>query len=688
MNNKYRTTNIRMPKGRTSLYSIFSAPCSSVLFGIAFLFLSTLGARAQDSFKVLDWKSHVSWHKYLIQQMHDQYHKRDKDIEKAFTSKQAAQEYRREINEQYRAIKGSFPKLSPLHAQVKGEIKEDGYRIEKVVYESFANHHVTANLYIPDSRGKHAGALFFCGHEREAKATVSYQKTAVLLAQNDFVVLVIDPISQAERFQLTDSTGKPITRGGTTEHTLLNAGSNLVGTNVVNYEYWDNKRGLDYLLSRPEVDTSRVGVLGNSGGGTMTTYFMALNDNKNVKVAVPCSYVTKRERAIEVLGPQDGCQWVPYEGRHHLEIDDFLMMHAPVPTLVLAGQYDFVDYVGVKRTMREMKDFYTTLNHPEDVKLFSWADGHGISKPKREAAVQWFNRWFHQDSSQVTEGNLKTHSEKDLRVTTTGQVNASYKNEYTIQQRNIDLADSLKSERDQFQSTHSDDQIKNKIASLIGFERNEREVTAEPVGKVEQWNKVILRKEGTMPVPVLVYTPSERRRTGKTEIWFPVDGKTSLANNSDFLKRIRQSGNTVILADVRGTGETKDPKEFNASKYYDSQYRNDQISLHIGKPVVGQRVQDIETVIDYVNKNSELADQNIEIHASGFVGSPALHAAFMDGRIKHIYLSNTLHSYMGLLKNPTMKEEYAYVVPNSLKYYDLPDLVSIIGSKNVTYITN
>src|SRR5699024_3394363 len=161
-------------------------------------------------------------------------------------------------------------------------------------------------------------------------------------AKHGFVVLVIDPISQGERFQLTDEHGEPATRGGTTEHTLLNAGSNLVGTNIVNYEYWDNKQGLEYLMSRSEVDTNRIGVLGNSGGGTMTTYFMALNDTP--QAAVVCSYVTKRERAIEVLGPQDGCQWIPYEGREHLGIAEFLLMNAPATTLTLAGKYDVVGY--------------------------------------------------------------------------------------------------------------------------------------------------------------------------------------------------------------------------------------------------------------------------------------------------------------------------------------------------------
>jgi cephalosporin-C deacetylase-like acetyl esterase len=642
---------------------------------------------AQHSYEVLDWKSHVTWHKHLIQQMHEQYRQRDKDMQQAITSQSAAKAYREKIRRNYKSIQGSFPPKTALNAQITGTIQHDDYHIEKVAYESFPNHHVTANLYVPEGQGPFPAALLFCGHERQAKATASYQKTAILLAKHGFVVLVIDPISQGERFQLTDETGEPATRGGTTEHTLLNASSNLVGTNVVNYEYWDNKQGLEYLRSRPEVDASRIGVLGNSGGGTMTTYFMALNDTP--KAAVVCSYVTKRERAIEVLGPQDGCQWIPYEGREHLEIADFLLMNAPIPTLTLAGKYDFVDYVGVERTMQEMQNYYRALQHPEEVKLFSWSDGHGISKPKREAAVEWFKRWFYEDSSAVEEDNLAVHTEEQLQVTQTGQVNSQFEDEYTIQQRNIDLANRLKDQREKFQQNHSRKEFLEKVTSLIGFEENVHKVTAEYIDK-SQWNghgmtKMILRRKGEVPMPVIVLEPDKKQQSGAIQLWVSEEGKKFLINQKgEELEKALQSGKTVLLADLRGTGELKDPEEFNADKYHDSQYRNDQISLHIGKPVVGQRVQDIVTILNFIE--AEYPKNNgIKIQAKGFTASPALHAAAFTSQVDQLVLSDTIQSYMEILEQPIRQNSYAYVVPNALKFYDLPNLVDLINPKKVVY---
>ncbi|MDR8393341.1 acetylxylan esterase [Aliifodinibius sp. S!AR15-10] len=653
------------------------------------LLLPVLGY-TQVNTEVLGWQSELTWHKHLIQQMHWQYDQREEEIKEAFSSEKEAKAYQREIRNRYQDILGSFPGTSPLNAQVAGTIQQEGYHIEKIVYESFSNHHVTANLYVPEGEGQFPGVLLFCGHEREAKATPSYQRTAIQLARHGFVTLVIDPISQAERFQLTDKNGKPLTRGGTTEHTLLNAGSNLVGTNVMNYQYWDNKRGLDYLVTRPEVDSTRIAAIGNSGGGTMTTYFTSLN--KKVKAAAVASFYTTRKRSLEILGPQDGCQWIPFEGRERLEINDFLLMNAPIPILALAGKYDFFDYVGTHNAFEEIEKFHSILEQPDKVKLFSRADGHGISKPKREVAVEWFNHWFYDDSSNVEEGEIPVLSEDQLQVTETGQVNSSFEDEYTIQQRNLDLAKEMESQREAFQQTHGPVEIKEKLRSLLGFQRNNNPVQPEFGGSLQQdgyhWEKVILRKDGRLPVPALVLYPPEKKVSGKTILWFSEEGKGSIVEDASRWRAEADSGHAIILADQRGMGETEDPARFNDDKYYDSQYRNDMISLHIGKPVVGQRTGDVMTVLDFVRQDEALDADQLEIHATGLAGAPALHAAVFDNGIDRLILSNTLRSYMQILETPTTKNSYGYVIPNALKYYDLPDLIEILGTGKVKYVSN
>src|SRR5690606_17676583 len=245
-------------------------------------------------YDVIPWKSETTVSNYLIQSVHEQYAKRREAFNNATHSKASLLEYQETLRHNYLLMVGQLPESCSLKAKVTGKIQHRQYSIEKVIYESFKDHHVTANLYLPVGKGPFPAVLLFCGHEPEAKATESYQRTAVLFALNGFVVLVIDPISQGERHQLTDTIGKPLTRGGTTEHTLLNAGSNLVGTSVIAYELRDNQASLEYLLSRSEVDKNKIGCMGNSGGGTQTTYFNPFD--KRIKVAAVCSYLASRER--------------------------------------------------------------------------------------------------------------------------------------------------------------------------------------------------------------------------------------------------------------------------------------------------------------------------------------------------------------------------------------------------------
>ncbi len=219
---------------------------------ILMLLLPVYGYTQEDT-EVFNWNGELTWHNHLLQQMHQQYDRREHKMQKVFQSEKKAKAYQLEIQERYQQIVGSFPSSGPLEAEVTGTIQQEGYQIEKIIYESFPNHHVTANLYVPEGDSQFPGVLFFCGHEREAKATPSYQRTAIQLAKHGFVTLVIDPISQAERFQLTDENGKQLTRGSTTEHTLLNAGSNLVGTNVMNYQYWIISEDLITCLHVPKL---------------------------------------------------------------------------------------------------------------------------------------------------------------------------------------------------------------------------------------------------------------------------------------------------------------------------------------------------------------------------------------------------------------------------------------------------
>ena len=628
------------------------------------VFLILLSAFAVKSFpqKVLDWKGDVSVNTFLIQKMHDQYSER-RSAFSAVNSRSSAEAYIKKVKANFKSILGEFPGKTPLNPKITGTIQQDGYRIEKIIFESTPGHHVTANLYLPLSPKPLPAALLFCGHEDVSKATESYQKTAILLAKNGFVVFVVDPISQSERYQITDSIGKPLTRGGTTEHTLLNEASNLFGESSPKDELWDNVRALDYLITRKEVDTSRIGCLGNSGGAMQAMYFAAYDER--VKIFAPCSYFSSRERTLELTGPADGCAQIPGEGAAQLEFADFMIAAAPKPILILAGKYDFIDYKGAQIGFDELKKFYSLLGKPEQVKFFSYDDGHGISKPKREAAVSWFRKWFYNDPRLVQEGDLKTLSSKELQVTKSGQLNAEFQNERSIVDRNIALFNSYKNQREDFLKLDIH-KIKKRIAELLSIDLNNRFVDVEYAGP----GRLILRKKNEIPVPLTIVGTEK-------------PGKIILFLNGKNKSVQIDSTHVVITADLRGTGETEDRSEFNDPKYFNKEYRNAMLALHIGKPMVGQRVTDILTIFQFIASDTGLNNLPVEIYASAPSAVSMLHAALYVPNIEIINISNTPKSYLELLRDPTQKDWYSSVIPNVLRHYDLSDLIKLIGESKV-----
>ena len=644
------------------------------------LVLVAQSARAQQPASVLDWRASTTLSSYLLQEMHRQYAPRAAELTTATASAAGMRIYQDSVRARFRRVMGPLPARTPLRAQVTGTIVHPlGLRIDKIVYESTPHHHVTANLYVPRGAGPWPGVLLLCGHEPEAKATVSYQKTALLFAENGFVVLVIDPISQGERMQLTDANGRPLARGGTTEHTLLNAGAALLGQSTAGEELWDNVRGLDYLLTRPEVDTARIGCLGNSGGATQTAYLMGLDER--VKVAALCSYVASGERNLELTGPADGCVQLPGAGRARLDLADWPILFAPNPLLLLAGRYDFVDFNSIAATYAETHRAYTSLNQPTQVGLFTHDDGHGISQPKREAAVAWFRRWLCHDARPVREGALPTLSEAALRCTSTGQVNTAYIDEQSLAAQHLAQASALAARRRALPAQALAEMLRQQLClsdnpapQLVAMEKRD---TICRHGLVFQ--PLILRREGEPPLPALLLLPKGKSLPKKVIIWLPGQGKTSAADSTALLLGYQQEQAAVLMTDLRGLGETTDPASFNDPKYYNSEYRVALLCLHIGRPLLAQRVADIQTLLLALQTNSQLRGLPVVVRASGRAAEVALHAAVVFPTISRLVLARMPPSYTEAVTKPTGREAYSPLLPGVLHYYDLPDLQRALG---------
>jgi len=213
---------------------------------------------------------------YFGRRMVDQEKKAEAELA-GIRTRSAAEAHVREITKKVRQCFGPLPEKTPLNPRVTRIVERDVYTIENVIFDSRPNFPVTGNLYLPRNRkGKTPAVVGVCGHALNGKAGGTYQAFAQGLARLGYIVLIIDPIGQGERFQYVDDALKPVQGGNVQEHLYVGNPQFLVGEFFGTWQAWDAIRALDYLLTRPEVDGERIMITGNSGGGTIATWCCAL----------------------------------------------------------------------------------------------------------------------------------------------------------------------------------------------------------------------------------------------------------------------------------------------------------------------------------------------------------------------------------------------------------------------------
>ena len=632
--------------------------------------------------------SQALWN-YLIDQSNKLDRKRAQRLAEALKTKDELQKYLRDLQDHYLQLLGPFPSKTPLRPQVKGELIGDGFRVQKVLFESWPNHHVSALIYLPDldpkQHGPWPGILFACGHSDNGKAYISYQKACALLAQNGFVVLSYDPISQGERIQMPNAS-----RHGTTAHTLLNIGARLVGRSVVWYQAWDGIRALDYLTNRSEVDKNKsIGMTGTSGGGTQTTFLMAL-DNRIGPAAPSCYTMQRTSKFCGHSGPADGCQHLPFEGQYGIDHIDYTLMRAPKPTAILAATKDFFEIDSTRETIQDAVAVYQKLDQKERFHFFEANAKHGMGLEHRKEVVRWFRHWFYKDSSQVSEPtNLSTFSETEVQVTNTGQVLTDFPHQVSVADLNLEEAKRLAEFRTTFWQNHSPEECLNKIRNLMGLPFKIGTVEAKSIDVIKQKSKTIeklvLKSTGNILIPALLFRKlTKHDRKGKSVIYLHHQGKHVEANKE--IEELLEGARLVLAIDVRGIGEIRD--KGSNTKYHSHDHRINTVSMHIGRSLFGQRVEDILIAIKYLR--SQIIDEEINsdpsrIHLVGIetMTPLVLHAAVLDDGVNTVELRRPVVSSWvnDVVAKPLRKEMAGMVVPGALKMYDLPDLMNLLGDR-------
>ena len=586
--------------------------------------------------------------------------------------------HQQQLKQYFTQAIGGFPERTPLNAQNTGIVQRNGYRVEKIVYESRPQHFVSGTLFLPQGdefTAPYPAVLVVCGHSANGKAYTGYQASCALLAINGIAAFIIDPICQGERKQLLESDGTPVIKSATTGHTQIGIGAMLLGWNTAQFEIWDGMRGIDYLQSRPDIDGNKIGCMGNSGGGTQTSYLMALDER--IVCAAPSCYITSFERLLETIGPQDAEQNIFGQLAAGMNHADYVTMRAPRPTLICTATQDFFDIGGSWDAFREAKRVYMRFGFGERVDLAENDDKHGFNKPLREAAARWMLRWLAGRDVAVTEPEMELLSDEEIWSTPDGQVMLlpGARSAFDL---NLEEANRLASVRKEKWSNETTAQSRERIRTTLGIPKL-NEIVAASNNNTAQQTDVLLTTSSGVPLSGKWLKP-DGASTGTT-LYLYAAGVDKSVDDAD-LKALVDAGQSVLVIDISGIGATQPEGRRWYSDVFGVNAGNAVVAYLCGTSMVAQRTEEILATAKLLAANEGSTTSPVSLVATDELCVPALHAAVLAPElISKVKLTRPLISWTEIIRGKLTRNQVVNAVHGVLREYDLPDLVTLLGER-------
>jgi cephalosporin-C deacetylase-like acetyl esterase len=587
-------------------------------------------------------------------------------------------------------------------------MERDGYRIENVIFDSRPGFPVTANLYLPKATKEPLPAVVgTCGHSTNGKAAEAYQSFAQGLARLGYVCLIYDPIGQGERLQYVNDDLSSQIGVGVREH--LHAGNQqfLIGEFFGMWRAWDGIRALDYLLTRPEVDKQRVGVTGNSGGGTMTTWLCGVEPRWTM--AAPSCFVTTFRRNMENELPQDTEQCPPRALALDLDHADFLAAMAPNPLIILAKERDYFDVRGAEETYERLRRLYRLLDAEDNVALFVGPTGHGYSQENREAMYSWFhratglaaadtNREFDgvlhatADVAFAAEPEITIEKDETLWCTEKGQV-ATIEDTRTVFDFTRETSKHLSTTRKPLDGGA----LRHAVADVLKLPgkrdgvpdyRNWRYLGSRDYPMKYAMAYTVDTEPG---IHAIVYRLTNERwhsrppRAGERAILYvPHLSSDVELRDEPLIRELMQAepNSPVFTCDVRGIGESL-PETCSPGSFHTA-YGNDYFyaihSLMLDRPYLGQKTFDVLRVLDWL---ASIGHSNIHLVGRGWGALLATFAGVVSDQVKQVTLKHALTSYADLAESELYQWPLSTLLPNVLAQFDLPDCYSELKAKGL-----
>lgn len=290
-----------------------------------------------------------------------------------------------QAKEKLTELLGDRPLPVPLNVRVEWEQEKDLYQEIRFLFTSEEGADVPCHLLIP-KQGEGPFPVVIClqGHSTGMHISLANPKfpgdEASIAGDRDFAVqavkqgyaaLALEQRCFGERKDQRSEEKQGVTKRHRCHHGSLTA--LLLGRTMAGERVWDVSRAIDALAEFPQVDTQRIGCMGNSGGGTITFYAACMDER--IKIAMPsCSFCTYTAS----IGSVDHCadNYIPRILKY-FEMGDLAGLIAPSSLVVVAGKEDPIFPIdGVQEAFSAAKNLYQYAGVEAKIRLVVGDGGH------------------------------------------------------------------------------------------------------------------------------------------------------------------------------------------------------------------------------------------------------------------------------------------------------------------------
>lgn len=592
----------------------------------------------------------------------------------------------------------------PLDPREVGRVEGEGFVIEKILLQTLPGVRMPILVYRPAANAGRLPSLLRLPGHAEPPHGWQVQQQGIGLARRGYLYAAVEVFGAGERGELLPAA---CAHGGLPADALWPTGASLFGLVLT-----ENRRALDYLVSRPDVDPERIGVTGASGGGTHTLWLMAVDPRVKAGVAVASGLPDP----AHPLSGHCECD-LPWGFFGYGSDQEVVAALAPRPLLRIYPSGDTPDLT--EEQLRQQHSWaagaYRAWGAEDHLRIVRLEGPHGYYVNFQEAALGWFDRFLKGEGDGLPRP-LEAEpfffaDDTPLRFfpRLLRPVDFLRPSQFLIR-RLHSLATALPAppaSLEEWQPFGAS--LQERLAALLQvLPPQKEELYPPPRGEEGTWEtmegcrvqRLLLAPEPELVLPAVLFRPAEAAGKTPVALLLHPEGKGATADRPLRRELIRR-GWAVLVADLRGTGEIR-AAEFEVGAYMNQRDMAwAKAAARLGRSALSMWLTDLTALVDMLGRREELDPTRLSLYGYGEAGTAALFFAALDSRPAAVVVERALGSYLSesgfgrpfLYAEPSPTAAVGGGIgslvpftPDLLKVADLPHVAALLAPRRLVLI--